>query len=569
MNDHIATIVIPQQNTVCGAYLTNYLKLNGFHIVDEVSIRKADAVVIFNMLDVEYSEVELASTLQLIDQTTPLFIIQDRDHSTTLLENEQLKKDNLSIIEIDLEETQSNSVQTKQSETLNEKHMTKAGQFIANYVRESNDDHSNSKPTVGVVGLGYVGLPVAVGFSKKYRVIGFDIDKNKINDLQHNNDPTAEVSKEELMKANIQFTNKEEILKKCDFIIVAVPTPITANHEPNLTYIEHASEIIGRQLQPYTIVVYESTVFPGTTESVCIPILEEQSNLIAGVDFHVGYSPERLNPGDRQHTFEKNSKIVSGQNEFSLHKIYELYQNVLEADVYKAPSIQVAEAAKIVENAQRDINIAFMNELAITFNHLNINTKEVLKAASTKWNFQPYSPGLVGGHCIGVDSYYLIHRATCSGYLPALLSEARKINDYMPLYIVNSLNEIVSRLKLNRSELTVTVLGVAFKENIADVRNSKAIEMIHLLQQEGYQIQVCDPVVEKNSHKQNFSFPLQPLEQLTKSHIVVLAVPHDHFLYDRSSFWDQLLPDKDGIIIDIKSVVPSHILHNNTTHWTL
>lgn len=433
--------------------------------------------------------------------------------------------------------------------------------------RDSPEDKAIT--TVGVVGLGYVGLPVAIGFSKQYRVVGFDTNEGKITELKRFNDITGEVSKNELIKANIQFTTNEKRLEKCDYIIVAVPTPITSNNKPDLTYIEQASKTIGKNLAPHTTIIYESTVYPGVTETVCIPILEEQSHLIAGTHFHVGYSPERLNPGDQKHTFEKNSKIVSGQNDVALERIYQLYQSVIEADVYKAPTIQVAEAAKIVENAQRDINIAFMNELALIFNQLNINTKDVLKAASTKWNFQPYFPGLVGGHCIGVDSHYLIHQATRNGMFPTFLSEARKINDHMPSYIVNSLKKLVSHFKQDRKKITVTVLGIAFKENIPDVRNSKALEIVHLLQNEGFTTQVADPIVEQKSDKRDIPFTLTPMEQLKKAHIVVLAVPHSYFNYMHSSFWEKALKDMNGIIMDIKGVIPPHILSEQTIYWTL
>lgn len=423
-------------------------------------------------------------------------------------------------------------------------------------------------PTVGVIGLGYVGLPVAVGFAKKYDVIGFDINKKKVSQLQRHIDITEEHSAKQLKLARIEFTHEEHELKRCDFIIVAVPTPITSKNEPDLSAIQSASEMIGRQIKPYTIIVYESTVFPSTTETVCIPILEEQSNLTAGIDFHVGYSPERLNPGDQKHTFDKNRKIVSGQNNYALEKIYTFYQQVIDVDVYQAPSIQVAEAAKIVENAQRDINIAFMNELAMVFNRLNIETNEVLRAAGTKWNFYPFTPGLVGGHCIGVDSYYLIHQAMRSGYFPSILSEARKVNDAMPTYIVNSLIELIAPLQ-KQNELNVTVLGVSFKENIADLRNSKAIEIVNKLIHAGFSVQVCDPYVEHQGNKEELSFPLKSLDQLSKADIVILTVPHDRFAYESKSFWKKLLKLPDGIVMDIKSIIPRELFCDNTTHWIL
>ena len=263
--------------------------------------------------------------------------------------------------------------------------------------------------TVGIVGIGYVGLPAAMGFSEKYRIIGFDIDKKKIAALKKNQDPTGQFSHKELKTAGIHFTSNEKDLSQCDYIVVSVPTPLTLANEPDLTNLKQASKVIGQNLTPHTTVIYESTVFPGTTEEICIPILETHSNLKSTIDFHVGYSPERINPGDQQHTFKNITKVVSGQDRYALEKVFGLYYSVLDADVFRASSIKVAETAKVIENTQRDINIALMNELAIICDRLNIDTYDVLEAAKTKWNFIPLSPGLVGGHCIGVDPYYLIY----------------------------------------------------------------------------------------------------------------------------------------------------------------
>src|SRR5690625_2937943 len=325
-----------------------------------------------------------------------------------------------------------------------------------------NNKKKQSSPIIGIVGLGYVGLPVAVGFAEKYDVIGFDVNQSKIEELNRHIDRTSEVSNDELKKASIDFTSEEKKLKECNYIIVAVPTPISSTKEPDLSYLENASAIIGRNLTPDTVIVYESTVYPGTTEEVCIPILERDSNLTAGDDFHVGYSPERINPGDKAHTFKSNNKVISAQNTHALNKIYRIYQNVLSAKVFKASSIKVAEASKIIENAQRDINIAFMNELSLIFNNLDIDTHEVLQAANTKWNFLHFTPGLVGGHCIGVDPYYLIYKSKLAGYTPSLLSSARAINDDMPAYVVESLLRLIAINKLNIQDIRVTVLGVCF-----------------------------------------------------------------------------------------------------------
>src|SRR5690625_2051680 len=294
-------------------------------------------------------------------------------------------------------------------------------------------------PKIGVVGLGYVGLPVAIAFAEKYPVIGMDINEHKINQLNKAVDPNGQLSQTDFNDKSIEYVSEPYRLRECTHIIVAVPTPITNLNEPDLTMLEAATKMVGENLSQHTTVIYESTVYPGTTEDVCIPLLETFSGLTAGVDFEVGYSPERINPGDQEHTFKKIPKVIAGQTTKALENIYNLYSSILDAEIYKAPSIKVAEAAKIVENTQRDINIAYMNELSLIFEKLKIDTNEVLQAAKTKWNFLPFSPGLVGGHCIGIDPYYLIYKSKMEGYMPTLISEARSLNDSMPAYIVNSL----------------------------------------------------------------------------------------------------------------------------------
>lgn len=421
---------------------------------------------------------------------------------------------------------------------------------------------------IGVVGLGYVGLPVAVGFAEKYKVIGFDVDEQKINALKNGHDPNGQFSTDELQAAAIDFTLDECQLSKCHYIIVAVPTPITSLKEPDLSYLEKASATIGRNLSPGTVVVYESTVYPGTTETICIPILEKNSHLIAGKDFYVGYSPERINPGDQEHTFQTNPKIIAGQNEQALEQIYEIYHNVLFADIHKAPSIKVAEAAKIVENTQRDINIAFMNELALIFNKLGIDTYDVIAAAKTKWNFIPMSPGLVGGHCIGVDPYYLIHESKRLGYMPTFISAAREINESMPKYVVQSLLQLIIRNKLDPNHVRITVLGITFKENISDTRNSKALEIVHSLHQLGLSIQVCDPYIDPSMFQKWNNIEVKPLNQLDKADIVVLTVPHREFKQNNFSYLPTLLKDTSGIIMDIKGVVPKELIKRPMHIWT-
>lgn len=455
--------------------------------------------------------------------------------------------------------------------------MNATGEKIAKYVNHlpSEDEYiiekvviEEKKPTIGVVGLGYVGLPVAVGLAKKYNVIGFDINQEKIDFLKKNIDITGELSHKELEGTAIEFTILERKLEQCNYIIIVVPTPITLEKKPDLTYLKNATKIVGRNLSPGTIVIYESTVYPGTTDDICIPILETHSQLKAGEDFHVGYSPERINPGDREHTFEKNSKVVSGQNDFALKKIYQLYDHVLEAEVYKAPSIKVAEAAKIVENTQRDINIALMNELAIVFEHLNIDTSEVLKAARTKWNFLPFTPGLVGGHCIGVDPYYLIYQSILHGYEPKFISSARYINDQMPDYIVESLLKLLIKHQFNLKDLKVTVLGITFKENISDIRNSKTLEIVERLQDLGLSVQVCDPMLSPQA-VQNKKLDLREFNQLNKAQVVIFSVPHQKFAYTDKNFFHQLLDHNQGIVMDIKGVIPNNVLHQKITHWKL
>lgn len=425
------------------------------------------------------------------------------------------------------------------------------------------------KDIVGIVGLGYVGLSVAVGLSEEYSVIGFDINEEKIASLQNQIDTTHEVSAETLKKSEITFTTNEKSLALCQYIIVAVPTPVSSTNEPNLTALETASTIIGKNLSPYTVVIYESTVYPGTTEEVCIPILEKASQLKAGIDFFVGYSPERINPGDKKHTFKNNNKVVAGQNKYTLDKVYELYDNVLDASVYKARSIKVAEASKLVENIQRDTNIALMNELAIIFKAMKIDTSEVLAAANTKWNFLLFSPGLVGGHCIGVDPYYLIYQSRKNGYEPNFLTATRAINDQMPSYIVQSLLTLIVQQRLSIADLKITVLGITFKENIPDTRNSKTLEIVEELLNLGLSVQVCDPHAAENTLLKNNCLMTKNIIDLEKAHIVIFSVPHDVFNYRDKNFFTNLLIDQTGIIMDIKRKIPSENITQHMIHWKL
>lgn len=427
----------------------------------------------------------------------------------------------------------------------------------------------SDREKVGIVGLGYVGLPVALGFAEKYDVIGYDIDEDKMKSLNNHRDPTGQFSKKTVEKASVRFVSDPHELRNCSYIIVTVPTPITETKEPDLSFLKEASCMIGKHLSPNTIVIFESTVYPGTTENICMPILEDHSNMAAGVDFHVGYSPERINPGDSKHTFHTNAKIVSGQNAYALEKIYEIYQSVINAEVYKAPSMKVAEAAKIVENTQRDVNIALMNEFSLIFDKLDIDTYEVLDAAKTKWNFIPMSPGLVGGHCIGVDPYYLIYKSKLEGYSPKFLTAAREINDSIPDYIFQSLLHLIVSHKLDFNHVRITVLGTTFKENISDIRNSKSLEIIDKINQLELPLQVCDPHTSHQHLKNRKNMEVKPLHQLKKADIIILAVPHKEFQQDNFRYLHTLFTMNKGILMDIKGIVPKQAVPKHVHIWRL
>lgn len=422
---------------------------------------------------------------------------------------------------------------------------------------------------IAVVGLGYVGLPVAVSFGMKQHVIGFDNNPYRIKTLKKGIDYTNEVTAEQLAKADVNYTTDERKLQDADFIIVAVPTPINESRQPDLTALRTASETVGRNLQKGTIVVYESTVYPGATEEVCIPILETQSELQSGKDFFVGYSPERINPGDKEHTFTSITKVVAGQTEDTLQTIANVYGSVVEAGIHKASSIKVAEAAKVIENTQRDVNIALMNELALIFDCLDIDTNEVLEASSTKWNFIGFSPGLVGGHCIGVDPYYLTHKAEEVGHHPEVILAGRRINDQMGSFIATSLIKEMIKQNMPIQGATVTVLGVTFKENVPDLRNSKVIDVIRELQDFGMNVQVNDVMANVNEAKKLYDISLVPYEKLSPADAVVLAVPHEKYV---KKDWDQfnyLLKHRQGVVIDIKGVLDHTKCPEKIALWRL
>lgn len=399
-----------------------------------------------------------------------------------------------------------------------------------------------------------MGLPVAVAFGQYGRVIGFDTSKRRVDELSASVDSTAEIPASALLTADILFTTDLEQLRVADFHIIAVPTPINHANTPDLTGIQQASGAIGKILKPGDIVVYESTVYPGVTEEICVPILEESSNLKCGKDFAVGYSPERINPGDKEHTFTNIKKIVAGQDSVTLDIIANTYARVVTAGVYKASSIKVAEAAKVIENTQRDLNIALMNELAVIFERLNIETNEVLQAAETKWNFLPFRPGLVGGHCIGVDPYYLTHKAQLLGYIPQVILAGRRINDNMGRYVARRAIKQFIKLGNSTQHLKVVVLGFTFKENCADIRNSKVMDLVRELQDYNASVYVHDPRANNEEVFNEYGINLTAWDQLPQVDLLIVAVGHDE--YRKMKIESLLAKAKPrAVIFDVKSIL--------------
>ncbi len=431
----------------------------------------------------------------------------------------------------------------------------------------------NREEKVSVIGLGYVGMPLAVAFAKKVDVIGFDIDSKKIEIYKSGIDPTNEVGDEIIKHTTVDFTSDEERLKEVKFHIVAVPTPINSDKTPNLTPVEGASSIVGRNLNKGSIVVYESTVYPGVTEDICIPILEKESGLKCGIDFKVGYSPERINPGDKVHRLETIKKIVSGIDVECLEEIAKIYELIIDAGVHKASSIKVAEAAKVVENSQRDINIAFMNELAMVFDRMGIDTKEVIDAMNTKWNALKFYPGLVGGHCIGVDPYYFVYEAEKLGYHSQIILSGRKINDGMGEFVADA---IIKKLILTNKvvkQSKVVILGITFKENTPDTRNSKVIDIIIRLKEYGIEPIVVDPVADANECKREYDIDLVDISDVKEADCIVLAVAHDSFKQMNLDELDSLYGDFEKskkILIDVKSILnKSEIVNKGYSYWRL
>lgn len=387
----------------------------------------------------------------------------------------------------------------------------------------------NRREKISVIGLGYVGMPLAIAFAKVADVVGFDIHKEKVLQYLNGTDVTKEVGDEEIKQTTALFTWEEKHIRECKFHIVAVPTPINDDKTPDLKPVKGASRIVGRNLTKGSVIVFESTVYPGVTEEICVPILEEESGLKCGVDFKVGYSPERINPGDKVHRLETIVKVVSGMDEESLEDIAKVYEMVIEAGVHRAATIKVAEAAKVIENSQRDINIAFMNELSIIFNKMGIDTKAVLEAAGTKWNFLNFTPGLVGGHCIGVDPYYLTYKAEEMGYHSQIILSGRKINDDMGKYVAE--NTVKKMIKANKqiNGSKVAVFGVTFKENCPDVRNTKVVDVIRELEEYGVEVKVIDPVADKEDLWREYKINPSNIEDVKDMDAIIFAVPHEEF----------------------------------------
>ena len=423
--------------------------------------------------------------------------------------------------------------------------------------------------TVGIIGLGYVGLPLAVEFGKIKKTIGFDINKKKITELKENHDSMGEVSTEDLKSADVFYTSDPSNIEKADFIIVAVPTPIDKHNNPDLTLVKKASETVGKNMKKGSIIVYESTVYPGVTEDICKPILENMSGLKCGVDFKIGYSPERINPGDKKHTIKDIIKVVSGMDEETLDIIAEVYGTIVRAGVHKAPSIKVAEAAKVIENIQRDINIAFMNELAIIFRKIGVNTAEVIDAASTKWNFHKYTPGLVGGHCIGVDPYYLLYKAEEAGYYPQIITAGRRINDNMHKYIVELvLKDLIKKgTPINNS--SVTILGLTFKENVSDMRNSRVKYLIKELKEYGIKPVAHDPLLSNGKVEKEFGVKNTSFEDLNCSEIIIIASPHNQFFTEKYKKYFEKLAESKTCLIDIKGAFRGKKLPEGIIYQTL
>lgn len=432
------------------------------------------------------------------------------------------------------------------------------------------EDLLSGKEKLSLVGLGYVGMPIAVAFAKKIKVIGFDLNKAKIELYKSGIDPTREVGDEAVKNSSVEFTADETKLREAKFHIVAVPTPVNDDHTPDLTPVEGASEILGRNLTRGSVVVFESTVYPGVTEDVCVPILERESGLKCGEDFKIGYSPERINPGDKVHRLETIMKIVSGMDDITLDTVARVYELVVRAGVHRAESIKVAEAAKVIENSQRDINIAFMNELSIIFNKMGIDTQSVLKAAGTKWNFLKFYPGLVGGHCIGVDPYYLTYKAEMLGYHSQVILAGRRINDDMGKYVAqNAVKKLISADKSVKGA-RVAILGFTFKENCPDTRNTKVIDIVNELREYGIEPVICDPEADSAEAKRLYGIEFKDISSVKDADAVILAVAHDEFKKFTIDDIGAFFGEGRKVLLDIKGLLDRKEYENaGYIYWRL
>ena len=417
-----------------------------------------------------------------------------------------------------------------------------------------------NKKKIGIIGLGYVGLPLAIEFGKKYQTIGFDINKNRINELKNNYDKTKEVDNESFLNSKyLSFSSIENEISGCNIFIITVPTPIDKFNTPDLTPLLRASETAGKHLKKGDIVIYESTVYPGCTEEDCVPILEKYSGLRYNEDFFCGYSPERINPGDKINTITKIKKVTSGSNPEVAKFVNELYLSIIEEGTHLAPSLKVAEASKVIENCQRDINIAFMNELSLIFEKMGIDTLSVLEAAGSKWNFLPFRPGLVGGHCIGVDPYYLTYKAESLGYHPEVILSGRRINDNMGKHIARETIKLLIKNKASINSAKILVLGITFKENCPDIRNSKVIDIITELKSYDTLIEIFDPWADKQEVKKEYNLDLLETVSLGNYSAIILSVAHNEFL--EAQFLQEIENFK-GIIYDVKSILPINLITN-------
>ncbi|RWE90853.1 MAG: nucleotide sugar dehydrogenase [Mesorhizobium sp.] len=421
---------------------------------------------------------------------------------------------------------------------------------------------------IAVIGLGYVGLPVAVAFAKVFPgTVAFDISERRVSELRDGIDRTGEVDASSLRDSSIVLTTDREALKGATFFVVAVPTPIDVNRAPDLAPLALASEIVGEAVSKGAVVVFESTVYPGVTEDFCGPIIERASGLRHPDDFALGYSPERANPGDREHSLQRIIKVVSGENAETLERVAAAYGRIVDAGVYRAPSIKVAEAAKVIENTQRDLNIALMNELAMIFERLQIRTQDVLDAASTKWNFLPFKPGFVGGHCISVDPYYLTAKAEAEGYHPQIILAGRRINDGMGAFVAQQVVKQLIRSDMPVKGASVGILGLTFKEDVPDLRNSRVFDMVRELRQFGLAPKVHDPLADAETARRDYGETILPIEDMTDLNALVLAVPHKHYSREKSRIFDMIRPG--GTLFDVKSAIKPEEIPENIRYWSL